>query len=163
MYRLTPACRHAIIATKGLNGGIPVNMDADARKRAMRGLEEYISYLEATLEQTRQELAVAHRGLAHLNSGLAAGTCGGEETPLPYAGMQPQAAVERFLIEHPAQRFKASVVAKGLREAGLQREGGFASQVAGALMRAIRKGIALRVHVNGAWHYFAKNEEPESQ
>ena len=81
-----------------------------------------------------------------------------------YAGLKTQRATEKFLEEHLGRWFKASAVAKELLRLGLPHGGkAFASTIAGALNRAVQKGIAVRKKRDGVYGYSWKIEEPVRQ
>ncbi len=121
-------------------------------------LQEHRRLLLADLAGLQQKLAAIEQAIQLLSGyaspspeGLAAARRG------KYASLPAQDAVERFLRDHPGSAFKASEVARELKSAGfVAKSKDFASQVAVALNRLSKKGIADRTRRAGVIAYRLK-------
>lgn len=118
---------------------------ADAGDMVIRALDEKIAELSARIRRDSADLQAIERA----KGVILRGTQPADQLSLPgvspYAGLRPQAAVERFLQENPGTKFKAGEIAKRLIKLGIEKRGtNFTSTVIGALNRATKKGIALQ-------------------
>ena len=128
------------------------------REAAIRGLHAYRAELRTTLEQIQEDLRAVERSIQLLSAGETATS---PQVSLPrnsgYAGLKPQAAVERLLHECPTRKLKPSLAAKELLRRGCPKSGKqWTSVVACALSRAVGKGIAVLEKVDGRNAYRLK-------
>ena len=128
---------------------------AGTEAAALARLQEHRGQLLADLAILQQKLAATEQAIQLLS---------GQATPSPegleaarrgkYASLPAQDAVERFLRDHPGSAFKAREVARELKSAGfVTKSKDFASQVAVALNRLTKKGIADRTRRAGVIAY----------
>lgn len=76
-----------------------------------------------------------------------------------YRGLGPQAAVEKFLADHPGKKYRASAVAQELLRLGFeQKSNSFPTQVVSALKRAVNKGIAQKRKIGKRPCYWLKED-----
>ena len=80
-----------------------------------------------------------------------------------YKGLKPQAAARLFLVDHPNEWFKASVLTKELlnREV-VKTSKAFGTAVQAALNRLVEKGFAIREKQNGVFSYQFKDSQKSS-
>ena len=130
----------------------------EERESALKSLYSYRDKIRTDVQRLQEDLLAVERSIRIL---------GGESvpqqapiTPNPgYEGLGIQAAVERLLLECPGRKFKPSIAAKELRRRGVpQKNKTFSTQVASALIRAAKKGLAEREKLNGRWVYSLKNK-----
>jgi hypothetical protein len=121
------------------------------REAALALLRAYAAEMRTEIErQTRElsrELERVERSIAELSGDQGDGS----ETPIPakaagpYAGLGPQAAVEKFLKSHPGSLFWAKEIASELKSGGVVVSNPklVTQQVTVALIRAVNKGVAV--------------------
>lgn len=144
----------------------------EGKEAAIKGLHMYRTELLAQIRQMQENLHHVERSIELLSGGqsVVSSTVKPPGTTLmpesatisgsSYASMKPQAGAEAFLKENPGRWFKASVVAKELLRRGMPKTTkAFQSSVAGALNRAVEKGVAVREKREGRLMYAWRTEE----
>ena len=117
----------------------------DSRESAIRGLRDYAAELRAALDRLRSDLTAVERSISLLEGPTAEEAPSPEARVGPYAHLKPQAAVEKYLAEHPGEKVKPSELTKKLRRLGLPKTSkAFTAAITGALLRAYKKGLARR-------------------
>ena len=148
-----------------------------SKEAAIRGLREYHEELHAELKSVLENMDHVAKSIELLGGDpvykpvdfeeSSQGSIAIDSTSVEisdYSGMKTQAGVERFLEENPDGSFKASVVAKELLNRGLPKTSkAYQSSVAGALNRAVKKGLAFREKRNGALRYQYNGESAEER
>ena len=125
-------------------------------------IEHQTSRLKRELEKVEQFMrALAGDGAQDVvgqRLGAAPGVLG------KYAGMGPQAAVERYLKEHPGQFFRPAEMAAQLKAQGFSVSNPklATQQVAVALGRALDKGLAIEGQREGKKAYQSTKQGGDS-
>lgn len=136
---------------------------ADNDDVVIRAMDEKIAALRLRVKRDTADMETLERARAVMARGQSLTTVG--SPPIPglsgYAGLKPQAGVERFLRENPGVKYKAGEVARRLVALGFEGGGkNFTSTIIGAMNRAVKKGIALReTGANGRNVYSLKTGE----
>ena len=129
-------------------------IDADSQQAALKALQEYRASLLTELERIRADIEAIDRAIGRLSGQPGLGVVA--QAGLGYVGLMPQAAVERFLREHPGEKLRATQIARHLLNLGMEKRGvTFTSAIIAALHRAVHKGIALsEVNAKGKKVYY---------
>jgi hypothetical protein len=122
------------------------------RDAALAELRAYRAELAADMQRIQADIDVVDRSIALLTKHPAKD--GGPQIPLapggPYAGLKPQAAVLRFLKEHPGRWLKPRDAARELRELGADASAAtFDAQVTASFYRSVKKGVAEKAKKQG--------------
>ena len=130
------------------------------RKAALEALAAYADELRTEIERQtarmKRELESVEQSIIALTRD-GAQDVGQEQAGVTlgvggkYAGVGPQAAVEKFLGEHPGQTFRSAEVADQLQAGGLAVSNPklMRQQVLIALDRAVKKGVATETRSEG--------------
>lgn len=129
------------------------------RKAAFEALTSYADELRTEIEhqvaRLKRELERVEEAIRTLSGEVAQEIGQGQPRPLgvgdKFAGMGPQAAVERFMAEHPGESFRPAEMAAQLKAQGFSVSNPklATQQVAIALGRAVQKGLAVQFEAGG--------------
>lgn len=132
-------------------------------KDAQPALQELFAYrqrLEDQLADLGGKLDAVNSAIRLLASEGPTGTDELLARGTKYTSMPPQQAAELFLREHPKGAFKASDVARALRDEGLvPRARNFNSQITVALNRLVEKDVAESDKANGVTVYHLRRDK----
>ena len=132
----------------------------DKRKAALDALTAYADELRTEIE--RQTTGLKH-DLANVEQSIrvllgdktqdmaSVETRVGLDIGKKYAGVGPQAAVEDFIGKHPEQTFRSGDVADQLKADGFTVPNPklLKQQILIALDRAVKKGVAIEIQIEG--------------